>query len=528
MSAFEKCNVLIVDDELLIRHGIKHSIEWGEEGFDLVGEATNGAEALTLVESLHPHIVITDMVMPIMDGEALTTKLKEMYPEIEIIILSSFGEFDYVRSTFQLGISDYILKPQLEGPQLLKALKEAAQKIPGMKLQNSKGKPLEKPVMRLLEKLMAGNVATQVDIISYEETLFNSTFCMLALDLKKNVNQPNLDDEKIVRDIEQACKSNFRHVDIYRLPTRGGKCVLLFNCEKNQIQTIKEYIKTLSVSLRLREANLGWFLSAPFTNVLDLKHQYEKKLLPLIQYRFYLPERDVFIYDEIPKTPVLEKQFQLTKFTRLIQNHEFDTAFSYLAIYLQQLLHQYTTDEFELKALLGNIIFNIAILLENMDYDSRELKTDKYTYISLVDQALDAPKTLCMLNNFIAKAKAVVAIESIKPSQSNIQKLLDYIDEHYAEPLNLTEMGRKFHYNPSYLSNYFSDHSHQNFSEYLKQVRIRKSIELLQEEAHSIAKISTLVGYTDHSYFCRVFKKAMGASPSSYRRKYFSTRKREQ
>ena len=95
----------------------------------IVGEASNGQEALELIEATEPHIIITDIVMPIMDGEELTRIVKEKYPHIEIIILSSFGEFDYVRSTFQSGVVDYILKPKLNADGLLKALKTASSRI---------------------------------------------------------------------------------------------------------------------------------------------------------------------------------------------------------------------------------------------------------------------------------------------------------------------------------------------------------------------------------------------------------------
>src|SRR3954471_14313925 len=115
---------------MLIRQGIKHYINWEQEGFLIVGEASNGQEALELVETTNPHIIITDIVMPIMDGEELTRIVKERYPYIEIIILSSFGEFDYVRSTFQNGVVDYILKPKLNADGLLKALKTASSRIP--------------------------------------------------------------------------------------------------------------------------------------------------------------------------------------------------------------------------------------------------------------------------------------------------------------------------------------------------------------------------------------------------------------
>lgn len=78
MSVREWCKVLVVDDEILIRQGIKHYIKWEEEGFQIVGEASNGKEALAMIETQQPHIVITDMVMPVMDGEELTKIIKEI------------------------------------------------------------------------------------------------------------------------------------------------------------------------------------------------------------------------------------------------------------------------------------------------------------------------------------------------------------------------------------------------------------------------------------------------------------------
>ncbi|MFK4997272.1 response regulator [Bacillus sp. N9] len=119
----ERYKVLIVDDEQLIRQGIKHYVNWEQEGFQIVGEAANGKEALEIIKQTDPHIVITDIVMPVIDGEELTRIIKKDYPHIQVIILSSYSDFDYVRSTFQSGVSDYILKPKLNGPELLTALK---------------------------------------------------------------------------------------------------------------------------------------------------------------------------------------------------------------------------------------------------------------------------------------------------------------------------------------------------------------------------------------------------------------------
>lgn len=157
MGNRELYRILVVDDEILVRQGIKHILNWEQDGFQIVGEASNGREALELIETLRPHIVLTDIVMPVMDGEELTRLIKHNWPEIEVIVLSSFSEFDYVRSTFQSGVSDYILKPHLETGMLLEVLRKTAEKVPalsGTVRQNAE--PGSVSMQPTLEKLLAG------------------------------------------------------------------------------------------------------------------------------------------------------------------------------------------------------------------------------------------------------------------------------------------------------------------------------------------------------------------------------------
>src|SRR5690606_17643094 len=114
--------VLVVDDEVLIRQGIIHYVDWESNGYQIIGEAANGKEAIEKIEQQAPHIILTDIVMPSMDGIELIQFVKKHYPMIEIIVLSSYEEFDYVRKTFQLGVADYILKPKLNEQEILKTL----------------------------------------------------------------------------------------------------------------------------------------------------------------------------------------------------------------------------------------------------------------------------------------------------------------------------------------------------------------------------------------------------------------------
>ena len=122
MTMKDLFKLLIVDDELILRNGFKYLCDWNSYGFNIVGEAANGEEALVLIEELNPHIVIVDIVMPLMNGIDFTKVVQERYPHIKVIILSSFSEFDYVREAFKYGAVDYLLKPQLKSEQLINLL----------------------------------------------------------------------------------------------------------------------------------------------------------------------------------------------------------------------------------------------------------------------------------------------------------------------------------------------------------------------------------------------------------------------
>lgn len=107
--------VLIVDDEKYVRMGIKNDTDWSLIGCEVIGEASNGEEALDKIKELRPDLVVSDIRMPRMDGIMLAEKMHDIYPEIRVIFLTAYDEFEYARKAVRLGVSDYILKPFQDG-----------------------------------------------------------------------------------------------------------------------------------------------------------------------------------------------------------------------------------------------------------------------------------------------------------------------------------------------------------------------------------------------------------------------------
>ena len=120
--------VFLVEDEVVMRNGIKNNIPWEQEGFEFVGEASDGELAYPLIKREKPDILITDIRMPFMDGLELSRLVKKELPQIKIIILSGYNEFDYAKTAISIGVTDYLLKP-ISSAKLLEAVKKVGDMI---------------------------------------------------------------------------------------------------------------------------------------------------------------------------------------------------------------------------------------------------------------------------------------------------------------------------------------------------------------------------------------------------------------
>ncbi|OMF37116.1 two-component system response regulator [Paenibacillus sp. FSL H8-0548] len=518
------CRVLIVDDELLVRQGIKHLLNWEHEGFQIVGEASNGKEALEQIERLAPHIVITDIVMPVMGGEELTRTIKTRFPEIEVIILSSFGEFDYVRSTFQSGVADYILKPKLEAFQLLGIVKRTARKIPSLQLMEA-DEDDGLSVKQVLDKLVSG-YETDTNNPVVEEAFPHPSFRLLGVDTKllMNKGRDRQADSQWLDKITEELAAGLTDSVYYEIPTEQGMVVVLVNVANQDEQKLTNIARKLAAGTSEQLPELGWTLGEAFTDLSQLGVCYKESFLKLNAYRFFLPEAQrLIMHEELPFITEEARSFNMNDFSELMNRRQFDKAFGGLLAYVQA--SHYQTDVFEFKSFLGNVIFNITILLGRLESDNKILEEAKYAYFKSIGETTHVSQAISQLESFIAKANEVIRARGAAGSNSSMTQLLQYIRDHYAEPLSLTELAKHFHFNPSYLSSYFTSHNKEGFSEYLNKIRVEKAAELLQYHSASISEISGMVGYSDHSYFTKVFKKLTGLSPSHYRKQYMGKKR---
>lgn len=115
-------NVLIVDDEKLVRKGIIYTLPWEKHGFQIVGEAANGQQALEFIEKGNVDIAFIDLSMPVMTGMELMEIIAKRHPEISMVVLTCHQDFTYIQEALRYGAIDYIVKTQLDEVSMEQAL----------------------------------------------------------------------------------------------------------------------------------------------------------------------------------------------------------------------------------------------------------------------------------------------------------------------------------------------------------------------------------------------------------------------
>ena len=124
-----KRKVLIVEDEVLVREGLKSVIGWDKLGMEVVGDAANGRQALEIYERERPDIVLTDIRMPVMDGLELIARIREEDKKTGIVILTCYEEFGYLQEALRMGVSDYILKLKMKPAEIEAAMAKVKKKL---------------------------------------------------------------------------------------------------------------------------------------------------------------------------------------------------------------------------------------------------------------------------------------------------------------------------------------------------------------------------------------------------------------
>lgn len=502
--------VLIVDDEYIMRQGLKYMIDWEQEGYEIVGEATNGNEALKLIDALQPHIIICDIVMPLMDGVDFSEVLHKMYPQIQIIILSGYDNFEYVKRTLMNGAADYILKPALNQDELIRILHKVSERIPGYKLQSNRGSISYE---RIIERYLLGHdKELNLEELSHCFTL--PYFRIYAVNIKiTNENGWDMSDilyKKVEREL-----LGFENVQKVRVMLREEMLCIIFCYELSAQKSLLQMVEKMNGQLAVLCDRILGVYSRSFARLDELYEVYQKDIMKNVDKAFYYQGTNFLAVDGTRERSGNTEtvKFDFFRYNQLLSGKQYGEALYLLQKYNDAAL-DVQMDVYGLKNQIKNMIYHYMDFLQLSDEEKDNYRYECFKKINQAAYEGDYRQTMETVLNGLREMSG----RSAGSNDERIEKMLQYISRNYQEDLKLEDLAEEFNFNYHYLSAYFNQQMKEGFSDYLNRLRIEKACRLLEESDLSISQVSSEVGYSEHSYFCRVFKRVTGKTPSLWRR----------
>lgn len=528
--------VFLVEDEFVVREGIKRNIDWALHGYEFCGEAGDGELALPLIRKLLPDIVITDIKMPFMDGLELSKHIKKEFPGIEIIILSGYEEFEYAKEGIKLGVAQYLTKP-ITGEELLAEIDQVSERILSRKREEELKGQFEKEMeenykkdrRELFHDLVSGEYSA-TELLAKAESLdidLSAVWYNIVLLYMKSVNHEiseysnsSISVENQIIDIikENDCLIFDRNLE--------GKAILFTGDSIDQlVEKQNNIVAKLEATLQ-EYSNIRYFggIGEPVNRMSNLHASFESARRAMAHRYFISDNRfvssDAMEQDTVQDTDSLDMRQidakridrkNLVKFLKLGSREDipvFVDDFSKSAgesAMLSNLFRQY---------IAMDSYFCVATFLEELGRIRGEVE------IPAVEP--QSVGSVASTQEYISKLFdiAIEARESIATNRYGeiVEEAVKYIEENYSdEELSLNALASHVNVSPNHLSTIFSQQTGSTFIKYLTEYRIEKAKELLRCTGKRSSEISEEVGYKDPHYFSYMFKKSVGMTPTKYR-----------
>ena len=530
--------VFLVEDESVVREGLRDNIPWQQFGYQFVGEAGDGEMALPLIRKTRPDVLITDIKMPFMDGLSLSHIVGQEFPEMKIIIISGYDDFEYARQAIKEGVEQYLLKP-VTRRTLQKALTEVKEKIESEqeqknylnKYQDDMHEYEQFFLRTFFEKVFAGQLSVQE---IYEEAGkhsldINAPFYNLVLiDVQEKANKQEAGEvcqkcyEELMRFLMRFSNHYlvFRwNINIYGIMIKGE--------EENITERTDKCLEGIEQICVQYEEEIDWYAAAgsPVERFSRLSDCY-RDLNHIFNYRFFEPAKHILserlaegLYSEsgqgaleaidMNKTnPELIKSF--------LMKGQKEEAEEFVSNYLRGMDQALKSRIFWDYTLL-NVRFAVLSYMAEIQVTQQEfLQSVRTEDVQKMEIGLENMRHY--IEEMLTQAIVFRDRENESQSKKALKKSLEYIEENYMrESLSLNEMAAAQEVSPNYFSAMFSQEMQMTFVEYVTQKRMEKARSLLRETDMRSNEIALAVGYKNPHYFSFVFKKTQGCTPREYR-----------
>lgn len=535
--SYDYLSVIIVDDEASIRNGLASSIPWEQIGLHVVGIASDGNEALSMIRGIKPHIVITDIRMPICDGLDLIRFVREENLPCKFIILSGYDDFKYAQTAIKYHVNSYLLKPiQLEElKKELISLKDLT--LEEMKkdnsLQNTKDQLQQHTdtlqnhfCLKLLNNEYKVTKELENHIISFKVPLKNIMSRVLVFSYrsleKETAGSAIPIQNLLISAIETSFQSYTHRIVIKDIHT----IVLILNHNEGETSMLerlhvhcKEVLKQMK-AYPLFSLHIG--VGETVDSLLNTNTSY-LLALEAVSYSIYQTEQRIFDSETIKRVtaPIISPNPKTNQ--KLV-----DAIYECNKKELNHLLYEFFHSLFYveippphyIRGMCTFLIIDVQNGLSNYYEEISQLFVEiPYVEINKIESFREIREWITV--KFISYADFMKTNASFA-NDPIIQKAKAYIKDNIFNKIKAENVASHVGLSENYFTVYFKEKTSANFKTYVQNLKMEKAKEYLKTSNIRISELSSMLGYEDYRSFNKAFKKEMGMAPSEYYQKYHS------
>lgn len=486
--------LLIVEDEPLVRRTIIQKVNWKEHGFEIVGEAENGRDALRIITDKQPDLVISDIVMPLMDGIELLKVARSTGWAGRFLMLTCMNEFEYAQQALEHGASGYILKLSMD----MKALEAALHKVK----------------LELAESNMVAAALTMSRGMQFVQTIWDSLYSdtdSKALDNDFWIEMSTELGEHVwmcsfVHDSQDYCMNEVKRLGLLNLVNHS-----LLAFAETGITTVFAWSK---VPIKWKTADLAG-LKLPYPAVVTVTRNDDKlrnkwfEALCQLDNHWYAGNTGIYYSKQVSTIKKQEKSmpwFLEKELLRLVEQNKVEQCLP-IVEQMWQVMRECHYPVSMVYTAIHQLDRIVARIVDHPDLPLQELR------LSSSSQSF--------MELFINRLRTYTHHQSMKEERltnhEEINKILRYIHEHYNTNLTLKSLAKYVSMEEHYISRLFKQKTGDNLINYVHKYRIEKAKIYLKETGLSVSEISWSVGFANDNYFIKIFKRFTGMTPSVFR-----------
>ena len=533
----------LAEDEIVVRENIKKMVPWEQYGFELVGEASDGEMALPLIKKLKPDLLITDIKMPFMDGLTLCKVVKKELPDIKIVILSGYDDFNYAKEAIGIGVEDYLLKPITKNA-FLERLCEIRSRYEHEKSQREYYEQFHREMQEYEQNssrdFFEGLISGTMDMGEmYERAdklgldIVAEAYNILIFTLESEnaaAGQSETYSEWEVRAWEkiEGLFADHSYAMLFRNNVFSYG-VLVKEQRDNPEKNTRDCVESIRAILADAPAGQPWFIAAgePVTRLSNMKHSYNTAAQTYA--RRYLYDGHILYYRDLKDEELAKDD---GRYLKKVDINAMDPAIiqKFLGSGLKEETGNFVRDYFHAigkeplasmvfrSYVILNVRFSVLSFLNRMRYCASALE-ESDTEDALEQGGASMEAAMAYAERILQKAIEIRDENSGNKNRDILENSIEYIKNHYMdENMSLNAVAQVANISANHFSALFSQNIGQTFIEYLTGIRMGHAKELLRCTGKRASEIALEVGYKDSHYFSYLFKKTQGMTPSDYRK----------